>query len=312
LFGGIDTGKFTGPLYNIAIYPSAQTGVIDAFTVAFTGLTVTSSSGSDSLTPTGYAEAVILDSGTTFTYVPDELATAIYNIVGAEYSSDAGLTLCPCSTGSVSGSLDFQFAGANGPVIKVPISELVYPIYNTDGSQPKLPDGQTVCSFGIEPASSLGSDVALLFGDTLLRSAYVVYDLYNQRIGLAPTNFDSTTSNVVAFESLGAQIPQASTVSGEIAASQTASAGNGVGETAAPTAVGGAANTASVNAQFTGKAGPAFSSAYTNTNAAATATAGTGKKNAGEISVRPLVWQPFALVGLTVSLMAIGGGMLLL
>jgi len=306
LFGGIDTSKYTGNLANIAIYPSSASGVIDAFTVAFTGLTITSPSGTDTITPSGYAQPVILDSGTTFTYVPDDLAQAIFNVVGAQYSADAGITLAPCSTGSVAGTLDFQFAGPNGPIIKVPISELVYPITNTDGSQPTLADGQTVCSFGIEPASSLGQDTPLLFGDTLLRSAYVVYDLVNMRIGIAPTNFDSKDSNVVAFPSSGAQIPSATTVSDEQKVIETATVGN-VGPTAVETA---AVGTASVNPEFTGNAGPAFSSAFTNTAAGATSTS---KKNAGEVSVRPLAWKGFVVVvGLTTSLMAVGGGLLLL
>jgi len=37
----------------------------------------------------------------------------------------------------------------------------------------------------------------ILFGDAFLRSAYVVYDLEDKRVGLAPTKFGSTASNIV-------------------------------------------------------------------------------------------------------------------
>jgi hypothetical protein len=313
------------------MYPSAQTGVIDAFTVAFTSLTISSSSGSDTLTPPGYAEAVILDSGTTFTYVPDDLAEAIYNVVGAQFNSEAGLALCVCSTGFVEGTIDFGFAGADGPVIKVPISELVYPVYDNDGNQPTLQNGDTVCSFGIEPSSSLGSDVALLFGDTILRSAYVVYDLFNARIGLAQTVFNSTKSNIVAFESAGAQIPSATTVTNENAVTQTASAdnlgGGGADPTALPTSVDAGTEIAGTStAEFTGNAGPAFSTALFDTatstsksNPTGSGSGGsssesntpTGKKSAAVPGVKLVAWVHIALVGATLTLMAVGGGLLL-
>ena len=35
-----------------------------------------------------------------------------------------------------------------------------------------------------------------MLGDTFLRSAYVVYDLDNNQISIAPTNFNATSSNI--------------------------------------------------------------------------------------------------------------------
>jgi hypothetical protein len=39
----------------------------------------------------------------------------------------------------------------------------------------------------------------LLFGDTFLRSAYVVYDIDNRQIGIAQTIFNVTSSNLIAI-----------------------------------------------------------------------------------------------------------------
>ena len=294
LFGGVDTGKYEGNMANIAMYPSADSGVVDRFSVAFTSLSITSPSGSDTLTPTAYGEAVVLDSGTTLTYLPDDLANAVYNEVGAVYSSEVEAALCDCYTGDVDGTLNFGFAGANGVTIKVPMSELVSPLFLNDGSQGSFTNGQPACIFGIGPLSSLGDGSPILFGDTVLRSAYVVYDLKNFRIGLAPTKFNSTDSNVVAFPSLGASIPSATTVVNEAAVTQTATKGV-VGpvpeQTAAPTAtnsIGGGL--------FTGNAGPGFATAATQT----TAATGTSKpkKNAGGREM-PFSWQAVSLVALT-------------
>lgn len=67
--------------------------------------------------------------------------------------------------------------------------------------------GQEICDFGIQ---NYTGDVYIL-GDTFLRSAYVVYDLVNNEIGIAATDFNSTESHIVAFESSGAPIPSATT-----------------------------------------------------------------------------------------------------
>lgn len=285
------------------MYPSADTGVIDRFTVAFTSLSITSPSGSDTLTPSEYAEAVVLDSGTTWTYLPDDLAQAVFNEVGAIYFEQDQVTLCPCAIAAVQGDLSFGFAGADGPVIKVPISEMVYPPKYSNGTaiDIEIAPGEPACIFGIGPASGLGGDAPLLFGDTLLRSAYVVYDLVNYRIGLAPTAFNSTGSNVVAFESLGAQIPSATVVTNEFAVTQTAGSGN-VGATAVGSATGGLAGASATAEMFTGKAGPGFASAT-----AAAASTAAGKKNAASSGPGPFVWEQVVLVGLTMSLMGMGG-----
>jgi hypothetical protein len=284
------------------MYPSADTGMIDRFTVAFTSFSITSPSGSDTLTPPGFAQPVILDSGTTLTYFPDDLAHAVYNEVGAIYSSEVKAAVCSCGIANAQGSLNFQFAGANGPTIKVPISEMVYPIILNNGSQANFINGDPACLFGIEPASALGSSPALLFGDTLLRSAYVVYDLVNGRVGIAQTKFNSTDSNVVAFASYGAQIPSATTVSNEFAVTQTASKGNVNGATAAATAAGGTFGVATTSALFTGNAGPGFQSA--------TAAA---KKNVAGLAQGSVAWEQFVVVvGLTMSLMGLGGIMFML
>lgn len=48
----------------------------------------------------------------------------------------------------------------------------------------------------------------MLLGDFFLRSAYVVYDLTNNRIGIAQSNYNSSKSNIVEVPSGAASIPQ--------------------------------------------------------------------------------------------------------
>lgn len=217
LFGGIDTKKFTGDMQSVKVYPNSNSGNVTSFTVAFTSLKATSSSGSDLLTPSDFAEPAILDSGTTLTLLPDDIAQMLFEDLGAVNEEQLGVVVVPCTLGDNSGKLEFGFGGASGPVIAVPVSELVLPLTLPNGRTPKFENGDDACQLGIQPAG----DLPILFGDTFLRSAYVVYDLANNMIGLAQTDFNATGSNVVQFASMGAPIPSAAAATGQVGVSQT-------------------------------------------------------------------------------------------
>ena len=115
-------------------------------------------------------------------------------------SQELGAVVVPCSLANKNGSLHYGFGGVGGPVIAVDVSQLVLPLTLPNGRVPEYQNGAAACQLGIQAAGNL----PVLFGDTFLRSAYVVYDLDNNRIALAQTDFNSTDSNVVAFESGGA------------------------------------------------------------------------------------------------------------
>ncbi len=141
---------------------------------------------------------VILDSGTTLTYLPPRVARQIYSAFNAvDDTSVTGLVYASCDllTSEKNTTLDFQFGGSDGPLIKVPIDELV--LDNVKGyielglDVPDLPFDD-VCSFGIQSLSSI-----YLLGDTFLRSAYVVYDLSHKKIALAQANLNATGSSVI-------------------------------------------------------------------------------------------------------------------
>ncbi|KAI0380348.1 acid protease [Hypomontagnella monticulosa] len=221
MFGGIDTEKYKGDLTRINIYKDAG-GSFSSFIVALTSLQASSSSGTDSLSSQQqFPVPVVLDSGTTFSYLPTDLAEQVWREVGAEYYSDVGVALLPCNMENSQGHFSFGFGGTGGPVINVTMDELVLPL--TNGSPIPFPSGpnkgQEACQFGIQNFSSS----PYLLGDTFLRSAYVVYDLVNNEIGLAPTDFNATESNVIAFASNGAQIPSATVAPNQAEVTQSGS-----------------------------------------------------------------------------------------
>lgn len=206
LFGGIDTQKYKGDLLRIDVTPTSQ-GLYTSFNVPMTNLQAVSSSGTDTLTSKSFPIPVVLDSGTTLSYLPTDIARQVWKEVGALYSPEFALAVLPCDMQNSKGHFSFGFAGPGGPRINVSMDELVLdltsgqpPVFNTGPYK-----GMDACEFGIQNFSS----PPYLLGDTFLRSAYVVYDLINNQIGIAETDFNSTDSNIVPFPSLSAHIPSA-------------------------------------------------------------------------------------------------------
>lgn len=78
---------------------------------------------------------VILDSGTTFTYLPDNIANDIMQGVGAR-DSDIG-PIVDCSIASSNAHLNFTFGSAAGPSIIVGLAEFVIPLVDEE-NQPLL------------------------------------------------------------------------------------------------------------------------------------------------------------------------------
>ncbi|KAK7914092.1 hypothetical protein PG985_011795 [Apiospora marii] len=229
LFGGVDTEKYEGDLSVINVQKDSQTNAFTSFIVAMTSLTANSPSGSDTLTTRQFPIPVVLDSGTTLSYLPTELAVQVWKEVGAVYDTYTQMAFVPCGMENSKGTFEFGFAGPNGPKISVDMTELVLDI--AEGADvPKFQSGQykgqPICQFGIQNFTS----EPFLLGDTFLRSAYVVYDLENNQIGMAKTDFNSSKTNIVPFPSKSAAIP-----SGTVVQNQVAATGSGDGSVAQPT-----------------------------------------------------------------------------
>jgi hypothetical protein len=134
---------------------------------------------------------VVLDSGTTLTYLPSDLTNAIISQFGAiddtRYSNLIFVDCDWCTT-RANDSLSFGFGGSNGPAIHISLNEVIWTI---TGDYPDSPFNNT-CDLGIRAAEIS----TYLLGDTFLRSAYVVYDIDHNQIALAQTNFEAPGSEV--------------------------------------------------------------------------------------------------------------------
>ncbi|OAL20799.1 hypothetical protein AYO20_11471 [Fonsecaea nubica] len=205
LFGGVNTAKYEGELATIPIIPS--NGVYAQLTIALTGLV---SSGNDLSSSSSLPTAVLLDSGATLSYLPNDITQDIYNQVQAVYQSDIGAAYAPCSLSSSTATIDFTFSGQT---IRVPFDELFLDAGTNNFGQPlTFENGEEACLFGIAPAQN---SLAVL-GDTFLRSAYVVYDLANNEISLAQTVFNSTGDNIQEITTGEKAVPNATPVSSPV------------------------------------------------------------------------------------------------
>lgn len=217
LFGGVDTDKFEGTLATLPIQTEA--GAYAEFLVTLTGVSMGSTTIASS-----EAIAVLLDSGTSLTYLPDSWTSDIFDQVGARYDSSEGAAFIPCSQASNTTTLDFTFSS---PTIKIAMAELILDITTSDGQPYLFSNKEQACLFGIAPA---GISTPVL-GDTFLRSAYVVYDLSNNEISLAQTTFNSTTSNVLEIASGTSGVPSATAVADSTAATADALSSSSIADT---------------------------------------------------------------------------------
>ncbi|EPS36183.1 hypothetical protein H072_10334 [Dactylellina haptotyla CBS 200.50] len=199
LFGGIDTQKFEGKLIGLPIQRTPDTEDYTDFLVSLTSIGF---SGQDGVEQSILNETLtaVLDSGSSLTYLPNSTVTNIVKRVGGIWSSDLESYMIPCSlTNDGHDYVHYRFGGHNGPVIRIPMEELTNYIIDINGDIWTDIDGNPACIFGIQPQPE-GFGDSYLFGDTFLRSAYVVYDLDGKKIWMAQTVFNATASNILEIQ----------------------------------------------------------------------------------------------------------------
>ncbi|TVY83083.1 putative aspartic-type endopeptidase [Lachnellula suecica] len=183
LFGGVDTEKYYGNLVTVDLVPNADTTPPRVTDFVIPLVTVSGTDGASTTAFTGSLPAVVnLDSGTSLTQLDPTLVDMIWTYVGATaYNNAPNLAYVPCNIAEPSKTIDFTFPGIT---IKVPLSQYaVFPDSNNE-----------FCQFGIEKGNPGGVSI---LGDTTLSSIYVVYDLDNKQLHLAPADINATASNIL-------------------------------------------------------------------------------------------------------------------
>jgi len=240
LFGGVDTAKYSGELATLPIIQEDNMYV--EMVIAMSGVTLVANNANT--TVLSKSTPVLLDSGSTLSYLPVDMSGDIYKALGVDFSEQYDQPFCSCSLANTSATIDFEFSGR---VISVPISEMVL----EGGISDELD-----CAFGIVAQPDEGEvGTSYTLGDTFIRSAYIVYDIANNQISLAQTNFAPSGSNILEITTGNNAVPSASGVTNAATATVTGSA-----------VIGGATATG-VNPTATSGAGSASSAAWSTVQA---------------------------------------------
>ncbi|WLF78348.1 aspartyl protease [Lodderomyces elongisporus] len=184
LFGAVDHAKYEGSLVSLPMLRTyQQISVPVRFEVELQGISFNSSGDSTSISDESIG--VVLDSGSTLSYIRSSEIESIAKQLSGRYSSSSGVYIVSCDYLDSDNTLDLDFGNVT---IRVPISDLV------------LQATRSQCYLGLFEQSSSSSYI--LFGDNILRSAYIVYDLENYEISLAQAYYTNSedveviTSNV--------------------------------------------------------------------------------------------------------------------
>ncbi|OAG08728.1 acid protease, partial [Paraphaeosphaeria sporulosa] len=193
LFGGVDKYKARGAMKRVPLTSIIQTPHGDDFTEWSVNLTslarrIGQAGSEESLLRTTYN--AIIDTGSPNMYVPQYLYDTIAAPLNVTLRTYRNTSYVPCSLRSSPDSLNFTFAGkdgADGPQIRVPYSEIIYPFsMPANLGEVRGEDGTELCYFGV--LSNNGSGIFLL-GNSFIRSAYVVYDADNLELRMAQSRW---------------------------------------------------------------------------------------------------------------------------
>ncbi|KAG9258591.1 aspartic peptidase domain-containing protein [Emericellopsis atlantica] len=212
LFGGIDQKKFIGNLATLPLQSDALAGTsqITSFNVEIQGFDVVSPDGEKTVNIPNLDSLAILDSGSTISLLPNDQVQDLWDEFGVLSFIDVLAPFIDCAYRGDKGQgykFEFRF---DGKTISVPMDEMVIDAYSDVQdifkSDPTLRqyfgDWDGACMFGIGSTSDFGidDDQFTLLGATFLRSAYVVYDLANEQLGIAQANLNSTDTDIVDIE----------------------------------------------------------------------------------------------------------------
>lgn len=215
LFGGVNTAKYHGTLETLPV--QKVNGLYSEFIITLTGVSLTSPSKSQKFSSSSLPAAVLLDSGSSLTYLPDPIVADLFRDLGVTWDASSGVGYVPCNLANQDINVSYTFSS---PTINVPLRELVL---NAGGVY--FNNGARACVFGVVPAGNTQS----VLGDTFLRSAYVVYDLANNEISLANTNFNSGGDHILGIGHGGNAVPGATAVSHPVTTVVPAGAGARIG-----------------------------------------------------------------------------------
>lgn len=192
IFGGDNPSARTGDLVPFSMIDPAPDGYyrLDIYepTIEVTLYGQSVAVPSSKITYTAH-----LDTGTTLTYIPLDQFAALVEILNGTGEVEAGKlssgdywAALPCASAPSTGGMTFEFSGSAGSVaIKVPWSELL------------IPEDNGYCDLGIASQDPSVAAGVYGFGDTFLRSAFVLYNFDTGTISLAQASYEASSDQII-------------------------------------------------------------------------------------------------------------------
>ncbi|KAH8697201.1 aspartic peptidase domain-containing protein [Talaromyces proteolyticus] len=198
LFGGYDKAKYHGDLQMMDLIGFDGTYKQWYVNLTALGLSTVSSNGSSPITWFGnssIAGAAFIDCGSPKMFLPGGGSMNLIPNVGGVYDPEASSSLIPCSAiNDTKTFVDIQLGGSdpNGPLIKIPISNLVEPYTGTKKNVSI--NGEKACSFGLSP----GPDDFQVLGDAFIKGAYTLFNMDTHSVSMANVKLNTEKSDIVA------------------------------------------------------------------------------------------------------------------
>lgn len=176
LFGAVDHAKYSGTLQTVPIINIYSAYYKNPIRIDIVLDSIEIEGSSSNITVTSVAVPALLDSGTTYTYLPKSALLRFVSVLGASYVSSVGLYSVSCNYNTGNVNATFNFSGAK---ITVPFTDLIVEY----SSQCYLAVVQ------LDQSSESNLTPYAILGDNFLRNAYIVYNLDDYQVSLAQAAF---------------------------------------------------------------------------------------------------------------------------
>ncbi|KAI8389002.1 uncharacterized protein CGFF_03502 [Nakaseomyces glabratus] len=187
LFGAVDHSKYSGPLYTLPIVNRFGHLVENPYELEVTLSGLGLQGATSNITLFDQLLPALLDTGTTYTYMPSSVAQYLANQTNGVIDKKTSLIkLAKCPSKKSNDTIVFNFSGAQ---IKIKMVDFV----EKHKGKCYLPCVSQESSF-------------FLLGDSFMRHVYTVFDLDDKEISIAQANFNSTKEDI---EEISSTVPSA-------------------------------------------------------------------------------------------------------